>query len=212
MEISDLHVEHMGTKEGREFIMEHHYTGTCSTATMCWGCYDGDRLVGVCGFATPISEAVRKFIWKDEYKEDMKHHTTELHRLVTLDEAPHNTETWFISRALKGLKEYKPKYKAIISHADMTEGHKGTIYQASNAMYTGTTAAKDVYVDEEGKLHPKRQGGENIGIEEAKERGWEIEEREAKYRYVFLLPDNHGESKEDIKEKLSVEDKPYPKK
>lgn len=179
---------------------------------MCWGVRDTSRdgeLVGVCGFATPISENVRKSIWKDDYAEEMKNYTTELHRLVTLDDSPHNTETWLISRALKGLKKYKPKYKAVISFADTTEDHVGTIYQASNFYYYGMTEPEPCFVDEDGNLRSARQGGERVSVEEGKERGWKRVERKAKHRYFTLLPDPY-ESKKDVMEKIGVETRPYP--
>lgn len=179
---------------------------------MCWGLIDtsdDDKLVGVCAFATPISENVRRSIWEDDIEEEMKNHVTELHRLVTLDDCPKNTETWFISRALDGLKEYKPRYKAVISFADSTEGHDGTIYQASNAIYYGRTGEHTFYRDREGRLRPPRQNGVNITKEEAKERGWEIEKRAHKHRYLFLLPDGEH-SKDDIRPMFDVDEQPYP--
>jgi len=176
---------------------------------MSWGLYHKDKLVGAMGFHTPISENVRKGIWKNEYEDEYKNYMTELHRLVTLDECPKNTESWFISRVLDKFKDYKPKYKVVISLADATEGHKGTVYQACSAKYYGTTDKKKFYKDDDGVLHPPRSGGENITLADAKNRGWSVEQREAKHRYMFLLPDPY-ESKEDIIDKLSVKFKQYP--
>lgn len=210
--ISDFEVRKVKSSIGREFIVEHHYSGTCHGGPMTWGLYDtahDDELVGVIGFATPISENVRKSVWEDEHEEEMKNYTTELHRLVTFDDCPHNTETWFISRGLDALKEYKSKYRAVISFADSTEDHDGTIYQASNAIYYGKTGEHTFYRDQDGALRPPRQNGVNISKDEARDRGWDIEKRSHKHRYLFLLPDPY-ESKDDLREMLDVEEKPYP--
>jgi len=221
MELSELSVRKMNSSKGRDFILEHHYSGSCHGGPMCWGLFQeidetdscgnehSERLVGVCAFATPISENVRRSIWQDDCAEEMKNHVTELHRLVTLDECPKNTETWFISRALKGLKEYKPKYKAVISFADSTEGHSGIIYQASNAIYYGCTGENTFYRDGSGNLRAPRQNGVNISKEEAKERGWTPEKRKAKHRYLFLVPDEY-ESKDDVRQLLDVPEQDYP--
>jgi len=212
MEIKDFKVEKINSTRGRDFILEHHYSGSCHGGPMCWGLLDtsnNDKLVGVCAFATPISENVRKSLWEDEHENEMKNHTTELHRLVTLDECPKNTETWFISRSLSGLKGYKSKYKAVISFADTTEGHSGTIYQASSAIYYGMTGENTFYRDTDENLRPPRSNGENISIEEAKSRGWKPEKRKSKHRYLFLIP-NKYESKDDIREKLDIPEQPYP--
>lgn len=210
--ISDFEVRKVKSSIGREFIVEHHYSGTCHGGPMTWGLYDtshDDELVGVIGFETPISENVRKSVWEDEHEEEMKNYTTELHRLVTFDDCPHNTETWFISRGLDALKEYKSKYRAVISFADSTEDHDGTIYQASNAIYYGKTGEHTFYRDQDGALRPPRQNGVNISKDEARDRGWDIEKRSHKHRYLFLLPDPY-ESKDDLREMLDVEEKPYP--
>lgn len=210
MNLSDMSVEKIKSSRGRDFIMEHHYTGSCHGGPMTWGCFHENELVGVIAFATPISENVRKSIWNDEVATEMKNHTTELHRLVTLDKCPKNTESWFISRGLDGLKEYKSKYKAVISFADSTEGHKGTIYQAMSAIYYGTTGESVFYRDQNGNLRAPRQNGVNISKDEAVERGWDWEKRGQKHRYLFLLPDEY-ESKDDIRELLDVEVQDYPK-
>ena len=73
-----------------------------------------------------------------------------------------------------------------VSYADETEGHKGVIYQASNAYYCGMTSKATFYLDN-GRLRHPRQCGVNITKEEAKNRGWKPVRRESKHRYVFIL-------------------------
>lgn len=205
--LSNFHVEKIPQNFGRNFIKQHHYTGGCGTASMIYGLYDNQsgRLMGAIAFQTPISEAVRASIFGEEYK----HKVTELHRMAIVDEAPHNTGSWFISRALDQLKDYKPKYWAVIAFADSTEGHDGTVYQAANADYYGMTDEATFYRLPNGKLKHPRITGDNITQSEAKERGWKIEQREAKHRYVFWLPDEY-QSKDDLREKAEIEIQPYP--
>lgn len=134
---------------------------------------------------------------------------TELHRLVVLDNAPTNTESWFIVRALRGLKEYRPNIWAVLSFADTTEGHNGTIYQATNALYTGMSSRARFYRGTEGRLRHPRQSGHNVTPAEAKEKGWTSEMREAKHRYLFLTPDDKRHKKVLIK-LLKLSSLPYP--
>lgn len=192
---------------GREFIKTHHYSGGCGNASMIWGLYANNtsELLGAIAFQTPISEAVRASIFGEEYKNKV----TELHRMAVADRAPKNAGSWFISRALKGLKSHKPKYWAVISFADTTEGHDGTVYQAANADYYGTTGTATFYRRPDGKLqHPRINGG-NITKQEALDRGWELERRGAKHRYVFWLPDP-GDSKDELRDLAKIEVEPYP--
>lgn len=189
---------------GKEFIKKHHYTGGCHNGPMCWGLFDGDKLIGVCAFATPSSENVRSSVFGPEHKNSV----TELHRLVVLDGTPTNTESYFIRRALSGLKKYKPQIKAVLSFADATEGHVGTIYQATNALFCGTSGKATFYRDQGGRLRHPRQNGKNVSKEEAAERGWTPEKRDGKYRYLFLL--GSGPQKRRYMKSLRLVPRPYP--
>lgn len=174
---------------------------------MTWGLFSGDRLIGVCAFATPSSENVRSSVFGPEYKS----HVTELHRLVILDETPTNTESWFIVRALRGLHSYRPNIWAVLSFADGTEGHKGTIYQATNALYLGTTGRARFYRDQTGRLRHPRQNGHNVTVEESAQLGWVPEMRDAKHRYLFLIGDGKAHRRK-LKKMLIQEPRPYPHK
>lgn len=171
--------------QGRDFIKTHHYSRGCHNGPMCWGLFTGGRLIGVCAFATPNSENVRASVFGVEHKA----HVTELHRLVVLDETPTNTESWFIAQALRGLKVYRPGVWAVLSFADESEGHRGVIYQATNALYQGTTGRARFWRDPDGRLRHPRQNGHNVTPCEATERGWVAEWRAAKHRYLYVIGD-----------------------
>jgi len=214
----DLTVKDIPQSQGREYIVENHYTGGCGVASMIWGLFDGDEMVGAIAYQTPISENVRKAIfgsddcWCDEVdggSHGFHQHVTELHRLVTDDDLHETATSWFISQSLDRLKQYKPKYWAVISHADMTEGHDGTVYQATNAIYTGVADGSVYYRTPDGQLKPPRDCGENISHEQAKKRGWNIEHRDGKHRYLFLLP-NGKRHRRWMVNNLQYKQKPYP--
>lgn len=200
-----MRIERISATIGKAFIKEHHYSRGCHNGPMTWGLYS-DRLVGVVAFATPCSENVRRSVFGDEYK----HSVTELHRLVLLDECPPNTESWFISRALTLLKAERPYIDAVISFADSTQGHVGTIYQATNFLYCGTTGRSRFYIDEDNRLRHPRQNGVNITPEMAHERNWQSTYREAKHRYVLLLP-NDKRHKRELQKRFRLPTFPYPK-
>ena len=176
-------VRHISAKTAKEFVIKHHYShGSHQSPNPCFGLYENDELIGSMLIATPISEAVRSFIFGVEYKD----HVRELHRLVLIDDTPKNTESWFIAKCLKLCNIVRPDIWGLVSYADETEGHKGVIYQASNAYYSGMTSKATFYLDN-GRLRHPRQCGVNISKEEAKNRGWKPVRRESKHRYVFIL-------------------------
>lgn len=192
-------------KQAKEYIIANHYSHGCHNApSPCYGLFETqntglfgqeDVLIGVLMFATPCSEAVRSSVFGPEHK----NWVIELHRLHILDVTPRNTETWFISRCLKLLKEDKPEIRAIISFSDTTQGHQGTIYQASSFYYCGKTSPATFYLDKDGRLRHPRQNGVNITLEMAKERGWKPVKRYSKNRYIYILAHSKVERKHLMK-------------
>lgn len=181
--------------DGVKYITENHYSHGCHRRpSPVYGLFDGENMIGCLMFATPCSENVRSSVFGKEYKS----HVIELHRLHIMDVTPKNTESWFISRCLKLLKEDKPEIWAVLSFSDSTEGHDGIIYKATNAYRIGNTGSAWFYRDKDGRLRHPRQNGVNITDEMAKEYGWIKEKRFAKNRYLWLLFKSKKQKKELI--------------
>jgi hypothetical protein len=199
-------IQKLKCKEAKEYIRKNHYSHGCHNgASPCYGLFDNNKLIGVLMFATPCSENVRASIFGKEYK----NWVTELHRLHIMDVTPKNTESWFISRCLKKLKEEKPIIRAVISFSDSTENHSGIVYRATNAIFYGMSSKATFYKDETGRLRHPRQCGVNISLEKAKELNWKPMKRFSKYRYLWLLPEDKREKRKLIR-MLKIEKKAYP--
>lgn len=65
--------------------------------------------------------------------------TWELGRLWVADSEPRNTESWFIARAVRYVARFHRDVVALVSYADPSVGHSGTIYRASNWISDGRT-------------------------------------------------------------------------
>lgn len=137
--------------------------------------YDNDILAGVCvfhGISAPET-AVGAFGLKRMDQEGL----WELGRLAM---HPYlnggNYTSWFVSRAIKQLCR-DIKVRAIISYADSSAGHMGSIYRACNALYCGMSSPKkDFYIND--KIQER---GKTHGVEGE----WEV--RPQKHRYVWLF-------------------------
>jgi len=204
--ISDLEIE-AGSDSAVEYIRDNHYTGTCNPISNKWvlRVTETGEMVGAIVFANPMSEKVREFIAGVDEKKSV----TELHRLYTDDRCGKNVESWFIANALSRLKKKKPKYRFVVSYADESEGHEGTVYKATNALYTGKAQERKFYRDDDGNLRSPRQAGENITLDMAEEKGWTVEMRKTKHRFVFPLPDQY-ESRQDAIDDMACDDLSYP--
>lgn len=204
--VLDYEVSAIPSQLGKDFVKEHHYSHGIHNGPMCYGLFDKGILIGVLAFATPCSENVCSSV----FGFDMKRQVTELHRLVIIDQTPKNTESWFISRVLKQFKKDRPNYSAVLSFADATQNHIGTIYQATNAFYTGMSGKATFYLDTDNRLRHPRQNGKNITPDIAQQLGWKSVKREGKHRYLYLLP-NDRSHKKVLLSKLLLDVRDYPK-
>lgn len=111
-----------------EFVQKHHYKKSARSMKQrhIFSLWYEDLLCGVAIYGQPCGRTV-------ENKHGLG--TLELRRFCLINEAPFNSETWFLSRTVKFLKgQHVPK---LISFADTNRGHEGTIYKASSWEFIG---------------------------------------------------------------------------
>lgn len=78
----------------------------------------------------------------------------EIRRMALLDECPKNSESWFLGKALRWLRD-NTDAENILSYADGFVGHKETIYKASNFKLVGMTS-ESIHVFWNGvRYHPR---------------------------------------------------------
>lgn len=200
--MNEYTVRKIGGTEAKRYIIENHYSRGCHNRPFpCYGLFSGEDLIGVMAFAVPCSERVRAAIFGKGFEREV----IELHRLHVLDGTPKNTESWFISQCFKLLEIDRPATRAVVSFADSTEGHKGVIYRATNAMFYGMSVPIWFWLDENGRLRHPRQNGVNI---DGYSFGWTRIRRDSKYRYLWLIGNAREKRKwgKLLKPKIS----PYP--
>lgn len=119
----------ISSKEAAVLVVRHHYLHRKPPISYAYGLVVGEDLVGVVTFGTPASRHLQMGVCAAE-----PGIVLELNRLWTADKLPRNTESWFISRAIKMLPP-----RIIVSYADTARGHVGYVYRASNFHYAGWT-------------------------------------------------------------------------
>lgn len=147
----DLYVRESSREGVRSFIEKHHYSKNINgvKTSLCVGLYKNFYLVGACLFGRISTTAWKRFA-------DQECKVIELRRLVLVDEMPHNTESWFVSRSIKLVKEKLSEVEVIVSYADPNFGHVGFIYQALNFIYIGKTNKDKILITPEGKYYHSR--------------------------------------------------------
>ena len=136
-------VESIDIKETYEWLKNKHYAKRIPQILSAFGLYNKNlHLMGVCTYGLPPSSTLCESVAGKEYSNLV----IELNRLCIDDKVGKNVLSYFVSKTLKMLKEYK----IIVSFSDMNMNHSGYIYQATNFIYTGTSSNDSQLIDKDG--------------------------------------------------------------
>jgi len=112
-----------------EVVVQFHYLHRKPPISHCFGLFKNDGLFGVITFGVPPSRHLQMSVCPSNPSLVL-----ELNRLWVDDSMQKNTESWFISKALKMMPP-----RLICSYADTTFNHSGYVYRGSNWFYHGYT-------------------------------------------------------------------------
>ncbi len=137
--------------ESEEFLQSFHYAGFGRSAKLIYGCYLDDKLISICKF----SNAVRK-----EVATSMGLKFSDVLELDRFCINPvyqkKNFATWFMSRCSKLAFDEFSSIKCLVSFADTTYGHFGTIYKAGNWIELHRTNPDYYYISKDGFVVHKK--------------------------------------------------------
>ena len=136
----------------RSFIEQHHYSHNLNGVkiSFCFSATHLGVLVGAVVYGQLSTTAWKKFA-------DSENKVLELRRLVFLDAVGKNAESRLVGFTLRWLKRNAPNVEVVVSYADPSYGHKGTIYKASNFQYVGLSGKDKGFKDPEtGKIYHSR--------------------------------------------------------
>lgn len=137
------HIELCKFKDIRHIFEEFHYKKghMGGGISACFAMYINGELVGGSVLGKPRHE--KKYT-----------NCIDIRRMACIDKSPKNSESYFLGRIIKWIRD-NTDYNYVLSYSDMTVGHLGTIYKASNFKNIGRTTATK-YVEWEGKIyHPR---------------------------------------------------------
>lgn len=202
----DYEIRAIGSKEATAMVVEFHYLHRRASSMFSFGLFDGERMIGCVIYGKPASPALCVGVCGA----DESGKVLELTRLWIADETPKNTESYLIGRTLKMLP---PEFEIVVSYAEIGAGHVGTVYQATNWIYTGMSDKHVEWkLDGVSGSHSRHLFDEHGGVNGAKAfygdrlvRG----ERPRKHRYVYFLASK--KRKRELMQKLRYKIQPYPK-
>jgi hypothetical protein len=187
----------------RTLIEREHYLHSWPGGTMfCFGVMVGCRLLGALTIGVGPKNAHRLIDGVGP------HQAVTLTRLWLSDDLPANAESRVIGIVLRSLRKHT-SLKFVVSYADPSQGHVGTIYQATGWLYTGLSQPMPLYDFGDGVLRHSRSIAHAFGthsFDHFKRNGVtpQAVPQPAKHRYVYLLD-------QSLRGRLTTPVLPYPK-
>jgi hypothetical protein len=198
---TDLFFGEIDRKLAIETVQREHYLHRTCSVTFAFGAFVNDALMGVLTVGKPPSWSMMAGLvgeTRQMYSSNPNSRAKdvyELNRLWMHDDLGKNSESQFIGWCLRTLRRLKPSM-ILVSYADSKMGHVGTVYQATNWLYTGTSKPfADIHPEGYGDYRsvPMSVRGKKLG----NRRTWASDptilrkERSPKHRYVWLAnPDD----------------------
>lgn len=184
--VKGLQVQAVASRVVAGIIEQQHYLHSMPTAACaCFAVYSDNKLHGAAVFSAGARHAHRLMTACKPQE------VATLARLWLSDECPKNSESRVLGFVLRHLRR-QSRWKLLLSYADPTAGHVGTIYQATGWLYLGQ-GAQSSYLDlGDGMLQHPRSVYERLGsnaVRHLRNTGIPAIRRylPGKHRYAYLL-------------------------
>ena len=202
--LQDIKVGPITVSAAKDLVMRHHYLHSFPGGTsLAFGTFLDSRLLGV------VTLGVGPYNARSLVEGALASDCLTLTRLWLSDELPQNSESRILGIVLRNLRKHT-LIKFVLSYADPSKGHTGTIYKATGWIYTGLSKPTPLYDLGDGKLAHCRTLATKFGTRSVRHltnHGAEVTlvPQSPKHRYVYFL-DRAWE------QRLTVSVLPYPKK
>jgi hypothetical protein len=202
--VKDLNIAPISQIDAKEILIPNHYLHSFPGGTkLSFGVYLDARLLGALTFG--VGPYLGYKLVKDASPDDV----VTLTRLWLSDDLPRNSESRVLGFVLRSLRK-ETSLKFVLAYSDPAAGHLGTIYQATNWLYTGLSSATPLYDIGDGIPHHSRSLAHQLGshsIRYLTSQGIMVKTvpQMAKHRYIHFLDDSW-------RTRLLVPVLPYPKK
>jgi len=201
--LQSIQVRPVSVKIAKEIIVRNHYLHSLPGGTqMTFGVFLEQRLLGALALGVGPFNAHR-LVSGATHGDCIC-----LTRLWLDDGLPKNSESRVLAVILRSLGR-DTSVKFVVTYADPSAGHLGTIYQAGGWLYTGISEPSVLYDLGDGVGRHSRTFGHALGarsLRYLRRQGTRVSpiERPGKHRYLYFLDKAWSD-------KLKVPVRPYPK-
>ena len=202
--LHDLQIRPIPHRLAKQLLVREHYLHSMPGGTMLsFGAFHGTRFVGALTLGVGPKEGHR--LISNSRNEDC----ATLTRFWMDDAMPANCESRVLGIVLRSLRRHTG-LKFILSYADPSQGHIGTIYQAAGWIYTGLSSAASLYDIGDGVARHSRSLGHAYGSHSVRhfaDHGIAVTVLRQTPRHRYLYPIDKS-----CANRLRVAVMPYPKK
>lgn len=194
----DFRLDWCSARAARYACVNWHYSGTLPTSKINpVGVWEQGKFTGAVVFGLGASPGLGKPYGVELF---------EVCELVRVALSGHSAPvSAIVARAVKMCAGRNPGLRLFVSFADPYHGHNGTIYQAMNWVYAGTTGPSSVYRLQDGTIYDVRRfNGHGFNAPKPIPRGAVRVRVPGKHRYLYPLDPA-------MRAQIAPLAKPYPK-
>lgn len=199
----DYTIEPIPMRWARALAAERHYLRRAGPWTLAFGLFAANgELYGFITYGTPSSAPLRSGIAGPEHAKNVM----ELTRLWVDDRVAKNAASFLIGNTIRQCDK-----EIIVSFAEPEQGHVGTVYQATNWLYTGLSTKRTNWsVVGEDRKHGQTWGDTYTADQLRANFGERFVSlpRPQKHRYVYL--NARGARRRHLMASLRYATQPYP--
>lgn len=202
MALEKYRVEPLSRKEATEIVIREHYLHRRAPCSVAFALVLEGSVKGVVIYGTPSSAPLRRGIAGPEHILNV----VELTRLWVCDSVPRNGESMLIGRSLPHAGK-----EIVVSYAEVERGHVGTVYQATNWLYTGLSAKRSNWTVAGMDSHCQTLADKYTASEIRETFGerFTLQPRPRKHRYIYI--NARGRRRAELIAALRYPILPYPK-
>ena len=202
MKLSEYKIKQISYREAMEIVVKNHYLHRKCPCSIAFGLFLNDEIKGVICYGTPSSSTLRSGI----AGKDNSFNVIELTRLWVCDSVPKNGESFLIGNTLKMCGK-----EIVVSYAEINQGHRGVVYQATNWLYTGLSAKRTNWTIQGIDKHCQTIADKHSAKEIREIYGdrFSLVDRPRKHRYVFLNANKYR--KKELLKQIKYPIMSYPK-
>lgn len=161
-------------------VRAHHYAGgSANTSVLSVGAYRAGRMVAAALWMPPTR------VCAESVSPDWQR-VLSLSRLVVVPGEPTNVASMIIGACLRILRR-EGVWSHLVTYADESQGHTGTIYRATNWTYAGRTKPEPRWIDRHGRQVSRKSGPVSRTAAEMTALGYVLSGRFSKHKFVLHL-------------------------